>query len=355
MPALPNKILLNLPEGNLFLNFQIPNLRYGTIHQLPTDEPLHPHLIDMYEPTGVDIAGAFIGLHGGGATKEQFAQQLFIKIGGGPPTHFNTRWGILKRAFSVCFLPQGQHCHALNEEPQPAPGIISQFNPNGVNSVSAKFPGGLPSWDNKDQLSGADDKQFVKDAVVWLVARYGQIVIGLAGHSSGGIMTQRIWAEYEAGYPLVYGTLCGPLSDYYLTQPTPAVVKPMLNWYGDQDINLSVYPDFYSPTWVQSKNFNAIDVSFPNPSIRIGDWVQLQTRVNAYNVYKSRPVETITREGTAFGPGSQGTNRTYEYCDGKFKVIENSLSAHPAGQIQGYIGLDFLAQFLSFAFTNFHG
>lgn len=331
------KVLLKGASGTLMLNVQIPNL---------TDGGFWPHLTDIYIPAGVAISGACIGLHGGGATKEQFAQQLFVNTGGGIPTIANTNWGILKRAFSILVCPQGQRANASNSP---------LYNPDGITS-------NIPTWQNGDQISGVNDLGFVRDLCAWIVdpANFGTIVVALCGHSAGGIMTQACWMQYIAGMPLVYGTLCGPLSIAFQGLPYPAVIKPMMNWYGDQDVNLSVFPDFYASTWVQSKNFNPIDTSYPDPSIRIGDWLQIQNRVNEYAKYKGIATQTVSRTPTSTTLGKiingvQSYNHHYDYMSGKFSIIENTLSAHPAGQIQGYINLDWLATFMAWAFTNFHG
>lgn len=355
-----NRVLMTTADGVILRDFQIPNIRYGTAGQQPEDEPMHPHTFDLFEPNGVAISGAMICCPGGSATKEQFEQQLFLTQGGGIPTQGNTSWGILKRAFGAAIFVQGQACK----------GVVNQYNPEGIDSRlpllpdgSYKFPNGIPTFQNHDQISGVDDVQMIKSLSFWIKQRYGTIMLMQMGHSAGGIFTQRCWFEYATGMPLVYGTLAGPASTFFVGATPPAVVKPMVIWVGDQDINLAEFPDFYSDIYTQTKNFAPIDTSYPNPSTRIGILTSQQTALNAYNKVKSRPPETML-EGPwiATHPGDPSKGNYRLYTGGKpsggterFRIVRLSASDHAAGHLQGYYGVDALANFFAFGYSVFTG
>lgn len=343
------KAFVNL-TGLLLLNQQIPNTRYGTGSATSLDAPFHPHLIDIYEPaTSFDTV--VCALHGGNGSKTNFAGALGIALTK-PPTKKTVNWSLLAQPTNNCavWFPQGQWLNDSNKL-QPD-GSANPWNPRGVSTVTPDNPGGTPTWSNHDFWSGVDDPQFLKDVLVAISARYGSIRKVLAGHSEGGMMTLRQWSEHVAGGFDVYCCNSACRSQYYIDNPlTPAIVKPVYNEVGLLDTNLQIYPGhMYDPIWYSSPDTISVAGAYwPNPNQRIGDFYDLQTRVDAFNAYVGNPAQTVNVADGVTSAINMGTITRFTYAGGNMRLQIGSAMSHPVKSHQQARGRHLLSIWMTFA------
>lgn len=309
MSAYP--ILLTVPPGTLTLDQQIPNTRYGTGGATPADLPYHVQLVDLYEPNGI-ISFVAVALHGGGGNKYQYSATLGL-LRGWPPTADKVFWGSLEYWHLAMMIPQGNHCEGVN----PLWGAGNNpYNPHDVNTVSADYPYGIPTWSNHLMYSGVDDVQFIKDCATFASTRWGAATPRiLAGHSNGGFMANTSWYEHIVNSYQCYCSTSGSAPPYYIANPaTPAIVKPYFATYGHLDINLEITgTNFYEPVWYLSQVSKAF---VDTPPTAIGALQQLQVRVNAYNTYHSLPAETVSISAGVTVAVAIGTRTTWTYSGG---------------------------------------
>jgi hypothetical protein len=333
-------VLLGAPLGTLLLNQQIPNTRYGTPQQQPYDLPFHVQLVDIYEPNGpIDLA--MLMLHGGAGYKAQYAAALGILIG--VPSVDNVRWHILEHVNAAAWFAQGSHCTKANAGP---------WNPNGVDTVSAQYPNGVAGWSSHAYWSGADDPQFAKDVATAMRSRYGSVFRVCCGHSEGGMMTQRIWAEQSIGGFNCFCVSSGPANHWYLSNPTlPQIPMPFRAQFGLQDDNIGIAGGhFLDQTWVGSKNPTVSQAEFP--VISISDFYRLQTRVDAYNTFYGRPAETVNWNDGVTVAAKIGTKTTWTYCGGAMQLVLYSDAQHSTKSHQACAGHGMFTDFAIFALQN---
>lgn len=353
MTAYP--IMLSASPGTLQLNQQIPDTVNGGVH---------PHLIDMYTPNGT-IRAVIILHHGAAGTKEVYSQQMGIHTGP-VPTLQSVDWGALQSFGVAVWVPQGFYCIAC-----PAPGCNQgTFNPNNVTAV-ASSRGPVFTWLNHVEYSGVDDVGFEADVPAAMQAKYGSTLRIMGGHSNGGMFTQRRWYEHVAGQYNVYCMSSGPASQYFVSNPTtPAIVKPTISILGLQDdILRPVDPanHFFDALWGPSER-SVADVT--EPTNWIGEFIQFQARVNAYNAFKGLAAETVspTVDGVKVtlvnlnGPlnPAAGTMTVWTYSGGANVMMLLSACDHHVRTMQkDLINLPSLntvfGQFMGFAFQNANG
>jgi hypothetical protein len=343
-------ILLSASKaGTLLLDQQIPNTRYGTPSAVAGDEPFHRHLIDIYEPQG-DITMAIVPLHGGGGTKYQYAAALGI-LRSFPPTPDGVSWGALEAFNTVLLVPQGQACHGVD----PAWGAGNNpWNPDDVDTFSASYPIGIPTWSNHTMWSGVDDMQFVKDIAAFIANRYGAVLRVLTGHSNGGIMSNEAWYQHETGMFNVYCGTSGPASIYRRdVNPTPpSTVRPFCGFFGNLDTNLQIYPGHWQdPQWQLSQLSKAM-VAYPFRPYIVGEMYQLQTRVNAYNAAHSLPAETVNFSDGVVSTVHVGTCTTWTYSGGANIVKLYSDSDHATKDLEKCAGHGHITDWALFALSN---
>lgn len=194
----------------------------------------HPHPIDFYVPK--NATSAIVFLHGGGGTKEDFANILGLKADKNPTTPASAiDWEWLQKNKVIAIFPQG--------------GAVA-----GTKSYT---------WDNYMMKSERDDMSLLRDLVGGL--RSGTLGLPkinrvyVFGHSNGGIMVNRLWCEAPELFD-AYASASGPLSSH-LDPATgdkpcrPSVAKPYLGIIGSED---EVLQDFVSkgnwekPVWYLS-------------------------------------------------------------------------------------------------------
>jgi hypothetical protein len=314
------QVLFMTPPGTLYTNVQIPNSISGGVW---------PHLIDIYIPTTFNGIVSTVILHGGGGNKLQVSLSLGILVGA-PAKPQNVNWSLLDTWKGMVVIPQGQWCT----------GVVNDWNPNGVNSVSPSHPYGIPTWSNHFMWSQADDLDFLSDLSDYIVNTYGTQRPTIAGHSSGGIMAHRMWYEKPTKYGRYIGS-SAPAASYYDGLPAPTLARPFLTQFGRMDTTLDINggpagpgDHFFDPWWYQNPTHVTVeDVTFP--SKWIGDFRQLPTRVNAYNSYNNLPSEVVNAADGAVTPIPIGTQTTWSYSKGYnmlqlYSDADHQVSSHQA-------------------------
>jgi poly(3-hydroxybutyrate) depolymerase len=200
-----------------------------------------PHKMDVYLPS--NAARVVVFLHGGGGTKEGgAAHESGIRLDdppGATPVP-NTAWLTTWRTAFV--FPQGQ---AIATSPS------------------------ATTWSNYVMTSGVDDKLFLTALANALrggsfgggVPSFAHVY--LAGHSTGGMMTNRMWCEAPAAFD-AYGSLAGPASTQLAppslmlstsdplagTHPcVPSIARPYIGVIGEQDTILQTQGAWSQDTW----------------------------------------------------------------------------------------------------------
>lgn len=153
-----------------------------------TDQTLSefPHTFDVYGTVNADKAVIF--LHGAGGRKNYSAYQLGIKDKRTiyDYSEINEKWLFEKNILFV--FPQGQ---ALESTPL------------------------LYTWSSHLMDSGQDDMAFLRLLVQHIKSTYGIERISLAGHSNGGMMTNRVWYEDQELFES-YISISGPMPRDYI-------------------------------------------------------------------------------------------------------------------------------------------
>lgn len=246
----------------------------------------HPHRFDMYIPSNAESAIVF--LHGGGGRKETIANNLGIK-NDSTTSNYNVSvagesWLISNKVMFV--FPQGEHVTG-----QPL----------------------ATTWSNYVMNSGEDDVAFLQDLVAALQADSSLATINkyyLAGHSNGGMMTNRMWCESPDTFA-AFSALAGPPStqlDAAGPYPcNPATVKPYLGIVGDADLQLQTSGNMGTATWSLS-DYNGSSAAWVSSSV-INDLIYFSNRV------------TAKCGGTPTGPVVSGQFSTYSGCSDTLEQI----------------------------------
>ena len=202
-----------------------------------------PQAMDVYLPSNATRAVVF--LHGGGGSKEGAAVKE-IGVALAPPSGTtpvpDTQW--LEDNHTAFVFPQGQHVQGAQR---------------------------AATWSNYVMSSGVDDMAFLTALAGAL--RSGALAKGvptfahvyLAGHSNGGMMTNRVWCEGSALFD-AYVSLAGPASvqldpasaplDAGVTDGlighapcAPASPRPYLGVLGDADTILETKGHWNDDVW----------------------------------------------------------------------------------------------------------
>lgn len=222
-----------------------------------------PHRVDIYVPRRAPIR-ALVSLHGGGGTKAAHANSLRVLLRRTQnPTPLDVRWEMLEFWRCIAVFPQGQACLAEN-------AVDNPFNPNGVDTRSDKYPNGVATWGPAHMYSGADDMSFLVDLHTYLLdtfATLGSNSIHLAGHSNGGMMTQRMWREMPVYR--CHACISGPAPRMFIDQPyEPSTLRPLWMQFGSMDEILGIRDGWYGE-----------GLHWPGP------WFQQPPQLSKANVY----------------------------------------------------------------------
>lgn len=181
-----------------------------------------PHKIDVYRPAGATRAIVF--LHGKGGRSWQMAYDIGVNRRFMAVTPKNVEWSALKRLGVIAIFPQGQT----------APGST------------------FAAWNNYMSDSGQDDVAFLAGLSAQARQAWGATDVALAGHSSGGTMTARMWCEGTTAFESYFsiaGPMASPTYPIYSATCTPLAPRAYAAVIGDNDGTLALYaPGSAQPT-----------------------------------------------------------------------------------------------------------
>ena len=285
------------------------------------------HPIDLYVPPGATRVVVF--LHGGGGSKSQGAEQLGLRIEAKDGTvTYDKAWLLANRIAFV--IPQGQA-------------------PNGQRGYT---------WTNYVMTSGVDDIAFL--TALTSAIRGGTLdsslpalpKIAVAGHSNGGMMTNRLWCEAPNLFD-AFVSFAGPASVHLGVGGdhacAPSARKPYLGYVGDQDTVLQTSGKSDVATWTVAPTL-ANTPGFVDPDLVNEAFFHREVRVPK------------TCAGVASDPVTVGPLTTFSDCSGKIRLVRvqgadhclsgalctygfGSKSGPSIGQVVGKRVIDLLAEF----------
>lgn len=285
------------------------------------------HPIDLYVPSGATRVVVF--LHGGGGSKTQGAEQLGLRTEAKDGTvTYDKAWLLANRIAFV--IPQGQA-------------------PSGQRGYT---------WTNYVMTSGVDDMAFLTSLTTAI--RSGSLdpslpaltKVAVAGHSNGGMMTNRLWCEAPSLFD-AFVSFAGPASVHLGVGAdhtcAPSIPKPYLGYVGDQDTVLQTSGKSDVATWTVTPSL-ANTPGFVDPDIVNEAFFHRDVRVP----------KTCT--GVAAAPATVGPLTTFSDCSGKIRLVRvqgadhclsgtlcsygfGSKSGPSIGQIVGRRVIDLLAEF----------
>jgi poly(3-hydroxybutyrate) depolymerase len=256
-----------------------------------------PHKIDQYIPSNATTAIVF--LHGGGGKKEGFAYNLGLKTTDDASSYLLTADGEawLKTNKVAVIFPQGQNRAALSW-----------------------------TWTNYVMDSGENDVSFLQNLKTHLASdpSFANVTkYYLAGHSNGGMMTNRMWCESPATFN-AYGALAGPPSSDLAASGAhpcnPSSVKPYMAIVGNADQQLQTSGQMSATTW-SLYNYNSSSSA----------WVT-GTVLNEKVYYSNRVALKCSSSVNA--PLTSGQLTTYSDCSQSLKLVvvsQTTVSGSPSG------------------------
>lgn len=216
----------------------------------------YPHAVDVYKPAGA--TRALVLLHGGGGNKSAIAYQLGLNADPNAASLASINWTWLAANKLMLVLPQGQH---LATEPN------------------------ATTWSNYAMNSGQDDKGFLQALAARIRSDYGGTQgitqIALAGHSMGGVMSNRMWCESPTTFD-AYISLAGPASTSFNNAATPcqpgADARPYLGIIGDVDNIMQDSGAWEASSWAVNPVWVAASATAWLNALVIGEFHQQQAR-----------------------------------------------------------------------------
>lgn len=259
--------------------------------------PGHPHTIDLFHTSNAQPKYAIIFLHGGGGTKEKFAQALGID------EPFLSRFDLL------AVFPQGQ----------------------------TKM-GGNRTWSNYVMDSGQNDVAFLTDLSAFVRSRYKVKKVYVVGHSNGGMMANRLWCEAPEPFD-GFGSFAGPASVALgpdgKAPCNPKVKRPYVGVVGDRDRVLQTSGSFDQPVW--SVRPLLVTDAFTDP--KLVNEVRFHTEVRAPLMCGERPAAQPTQK--------RGKTSVWSACNGKLELIRVSGGGHPIDDLIQAAGVDLKTQVIT--------
>lgn len=256
-----------------------------------------PHKIDEYIPS--NATSAIIFLHGGGGKKEGFAYNLGLKSTDDTSSYLLTSDGEtwLKNNKVAVIFPQGQNRVALSW-----------------------------TWTNYVMDSGENDVSFLQNLKASLVADslFANVTkYYLAGHSNGGMMTNRMWCESSTTFD-AYGALAGPPSTELASTGahpcSPSTVKPYMAIVGNADQQLQTSGQMNATSW-SLYNYNSSSSAWVNGAV-LNEKVYYSNRVSA------------KCSASVNSPTVSGQLTTYSDCSQSLKLVvvsQTTVSGSPSG------------------------
>lgn len=262
-----------------------------------------PHKIDIYQPAGATRAIVF--LHGHGGKSWYLAYDLKLNKAARTPVTKNIDWEWLTRNGVIAVFPQGQA----------KPGTT------------------LGTWSNHVFDSGQDDVAFLMALARQLRNTYGITDVTLAGHSSGGVMTGRMWCEATSTFTR-YTSIAGPMVTAEYPMPGHNCAPPALAPYdmvvGGSDTKLPMFTTgLVSPTPEQV-------AAGLTDSILVSEWFRHQGR--ALSACGEQP---------SLGSATPGPN--WSQCGGTVRYRVVAGADHPIPSIEMYLGQRMVDRIAAFA------
>lgn len=257
--------------------------------------PGFPHEFDIYGTVTADRAVVF--LHGGGGRKSYSAYQLGIKegISESDYTHIDEEW--LSQNNILLIFPQGQSIEA-------APLSTT--------------------WSNHVMDSGADDMAFLRELASHIRTNYGVDYVAIAGHSNGGMMTNRVWCEDPSIFD-AYISFAGPMAYYYVSHPEECplqVIKPYMGMIGGNDTIIQTQDNWNDIMWEVNPNYQT--AAFVNPFL-----------INEFDAYGAR---RSLRCGSIGGTDElrvlEGNNNAWLGCNNAMVLIKVETSDHSVESLE---------------------
>lgn len=246
-----------------------------------------PHRFDIYRATNANRAIIF--LHGGGGNKHHAAYQFGINTSDVDGDYGSVNKEVLLGNRALAVFPQGQALPA-------APGSFT--------------------WTNYVTKSGQDDMAFIRELVSFISARYRISRFYIVGHSTGGMLANRIWCEQPDLFD-GYVSIAGPPAQRFLdplTSCSPGEVKPYLGIVRSNDRVLGVSGNWDARTWTINRALMLPDPEAFDDPVVIGERYFLQTRV-AKRCGREVP------DGDASGT-SDGSITTWSFCDDSIRLLK---------------------------------
>lgn len=244
------------------------------------------HPIDLYVPPGATRVVVF--LHGGGGSKSQAAEQLGLRTEAKDGTvTYDSAW--LSANHIAFVIPQGQA-------------------PNGQRGYT---------WTNYVMTSGVDDMAFM--TALASAIRSGGLdpslpalsKVAVAGHSNGGMMTNRLWCEAPSSFD-AFVSFAGPASVHLGIGAdhacAPSSTKPYIGYVGDQDTVLQTSGKSDVATWTVAPTL-ANTPGFVDPDL-----------VNEAFFHRDVRVPKACA-GAPSAPVTVGPLTTFSDCSGKIKLV----------------------------------
>lgn len=268
--------------------------------------PGFPHRVDVYRPAGATRAIVF--LHGHGGKSWQAAFNLGINRRLRAPVAANVDWALLQRLGIVAIFPQGM-------------------------AADGQSPA---TWSNRIFDSGQDDVAFLGALSTYARTAWGLSQVTLAGHSSGGTMTARMWCEWSGAFDAYY-SVAGPMpaatDEHFEWNCVPQAPAPYAMVVGDQDSVLPLFSaDVVAPTPEQTA------AGLVNPTL-LAEWLRHTHRAV---LDCGDAVQVEDAQAMAYGPSWGACNRAVQ-----FNVVRGA--DHPMSSIEARMGEPMLDQIVRFS------
>jgi polyhydroxybutyrate depolymerase len=216
--------------------------------------PGFPHSVDIYEVKGA--RRALVILHGVGGYNYGVGRSLGIHDAERAPTGDDIDWAWLTEHQLTVALPQGQ---ALPSAPSSR------------------------TWSSHVMDSGEDDVAFLQELAAYLQDELEVREVYLLGHSSGGMLANRVWCELPDVFAS-YISVSGAASAFYTdpnTECAPATRAPYFSIIGDQDKLLRVNGNWEADSWtINPTAVSAEAAAWVDPAL-IGEWRNFGARALA--------------------------------------------------------------------------
>lgn len=182
--------------------------------------------------------------------------------------------------------------------------------------------------------SGVDDVSFLSDLSSYVrdpSSKWNAPTVFIAGHSNGGMMTNRIWCERPSDFA-GFATFSGPPSEVYDPRE-PSVVcigsttSPILSVFGDADTELQVKGHEADHIWTCARTWFA-KYAFLDPNVVNDIDFLVEKRAPAACQQKPTGQPTSSTQQADF----------FDACSGQVGVMKLKGSEHSVDSLQEHLG-----------------